>query len=219
MKKWPVKKATAGGRPAELPRGPVLCSPESLFGGSMDRVRHQEVFKMTALRSLKLLFPADTNPLYAGFGHTVQDMVAYKKMDVPEGRIFTINHRGELHNINHTYRQTYLSLSKQVDVTFPPLPRGLDGDWGWGAGTWGKVNGDLGTGKAVGGGTREGNGEGEGAEASQDGGSAYQPRSEPCFFPNRVAVEDRFTDLNFWRDTPQLVGDEDSDYEEDLSHH
>ncbi len=34
---------------------------------------------MTALRGLKLIFPADVNPLYAGFGNSVGDMVAYAK--------------------------------------------------------------------------------------------------------------------------------------------
>lgn len=38
-----------------------------------------QVFKMTALRGLKLIFPADVNPLYAGFGNNVGDMVAYAK--------------------------------------------------------------------------------------------------------------------------------------------
>lgn len=37
------------------------------------------MFKMTALRGLKLIFPADVNPLYAGFGNSVSDMVAYRK--------------------------------------------------------------------------------------------------------------------------------------------
>ena len=35
---------------------------------------------MTALRGLKLIFPADVNPLYAGFGNSVSDMVAFKKV-------------------------------------------------------------------------------------------------------------------------------------------
>lgn len=43
-------------------------------------------------------------------------------MAVPEGRIFVSNGGGDLYKINHTYRQTYLSLSKHVDLTFPPLP-------------------------------------------------------------------------------------------------
>lgn len=43
-------------------------------------------------------------------------------MSVPEGRIFLSSSHGGLHKINHTYRQTYLSLSEHVDLTFPPLP-------------------------------------------------------------------------------------------------
>lgn len=46
----------------------------------------------------------------------------YNQMSVPEGRIFLGSSHGGLHKINHTYRQTYLSLSEHVDLTFPPLP-------------------------------------------------------------------------------------------------
>lgn len=44
---------------------------------------------MTALRGLKLIFPADVNPLYAGFGNSVSDMVAYKKASEPQQHEYT----------------------------------------------------------------------------------------------------------------------------------
>ncbi|CAM9194006.1 unnamed protein product, partial [Hapterophycus canaliculatus] len=352
---WHAKRGAAAAAEGglALPRGPVLCPPEVLFRGSssQDRRGHQEVFKMTALRGLKLIFPADVNPLYAGFGNSVSDMVAYKKashddMAVPEGRIFLINSMGELHNINHTYRQTYLSLSRHVDLTFPPLPHDgaddscddrdavedhededdvADSDYD------GTVHNDRGridsrssssnntktinssaggnrpmpvkslslssmTFVATGGGV-DGSGSsvadaadggnasvGGGGDISDGGGGAYvyaslaasgavaigdasrddgnmrklghenggvglgdeghrgaggsksiaklktktkttaliprkweevAPRREKSFYPNRAAVEDRFTDLNFWREPPPLVGDEDEDDEGD----
>ena len=238
-------------------------------------------------------------------------------MAVPEGRIFLINSMGELHNINHTYRQTYLSLSRQVDLTFPPLPHdGADdafdghdpdaeddddhdahetGDAAFDHGSRGLVeasNSDIGGGSAsgsfsglpesksssssfaaaAGGGggggggapadgsgqdtsgskvlalADEGGGGDGGAGAGGDGSTArpiiakassvvvgggpaaskakatvpiprrweeVAPRREKSFYPNRAAVEDRFTDLNFWRDPPPLIGDDDDDEDDD----
>ncbi|CAM9878643.1 unnamed protein product, partial [Ectocarpus sp. 4 AP-2014] len=337
---WHAKRGAAAAAEGgvALPRGPVLCPPEVLFRGtsSKDRRSHHEVFKMTALRGLKLIFPADVNPLYGGFGNSVSDMVAYKKMAVPEGRIFLINSMGELHNINHTYRQTYLSLSRHVDLTFPPLPHDgaddsfdgheledyyadnddgdayadNDGDVdaeiddavgsGSGGGGGGQDVGGSSTGLpklvssssscSVAGGGGGSGGAGDGADGPDDGGGGggvspdtgasvadadgreingfvpavggergdgnrskgqasrrpsladsgssggggigakeaasakakgaptiprrweeVAPRREKSFYPNRAAVEDRFTDLNFWRDPPPLIGDDDDD--------
>lgn len=249
------------------------------------------------------------------------------QMTVPEGRIFLINSMGELHNINHTYRQTYLSLSRHVDLTFPPLPHdgaddSFDGhevedyadnddddgdgdaeiddavDCGGGGGgedvggsltrlpksvsSSSSVAGGGGAGGAGdgadgpnggsgGGGVspatgacvadtdiREINGvvptvggeRGDGsksrsqasrrpslADSSSSGGGGggkeatsakakgapsiprrwaeVAPRREKSFYPNRAAVEDRFTDLNFWRDPPPLIGDDDDDDDDD----
>lgn len=66
-----------------------------------------------------MLFPKNSNPFYAGYGNRVnvskfainiicnyviavvlfaglQDVYAYRAVDIPTSRIFTINHRGEL---------------------------------------------------------------------------------------------------------------------------
>ncbi|CBJ48752.1 Lipn N [Ectocarpus siliculosus] len=349
---WHAKRGAAAAAEGgvALPRGPVLCPPEVLFRGtsSKDRRSHHEVFKMTALRGLKLIFPADVNPLYGGFGNSVSDMVAYKKMAVPEGRIFLINSMGELHNINHTYRQTYLSLSRHVDLTFPPLPDdGADDSFdghevedyyadnddgddyvdddgdvdaeiddavgsGSGSGSGGGGGQDVGgsstgvpksvsssSSSSVAGGGGGPGGAGDGADGPDGGGGCgggggvspatgasvadtdgrdingfvpalggergdgskskgqasrrpsladsgssgggvggiggkeaasskakgaptiprrweeVAPRREKSFYPNRAAVEDRFTDLNFWRDPPPLIGDDDDDDDEE----
>ena len=230
-------------------------------------------------------------------------------MAVPEGRIFLINSMGELHNINHTYRQTYLSLSRQVDLTFPPLPHdgaddafdghdtdaddhdhdhhhhlgayeadypsfghtdngdlvdaggnsdnGKSGGGGGGAsfsglpestssssssvtaaaaGGAGGASADSsaqdtsGSGKVsaladesgdAGGSTGGGGGIGGGGSAAKTTvpiprrWEEVAPRREKSFYPNRAAVEDRFTDLNFWRDPPPLIGDDDDDDDDD----
>jgi phosphatidate phosphatase PAH1 len=49
----------------QIPAGPILCSPDSLvrFVGGQS----SEAFKAAALRGVKLLFPQEHTPLYAGF--------------------------------------------------------------------------------------------------------------------------------------------------------
>lgn len=48
------------------------------------------------------------------------------------------------------------------------------------------------------------------------------PKREKSFYPNRAAVEDQFTDLNYWRDPPRLIGDDgedDTDHDDDDTDH
>ena len=54
---------------ATLPQGPVLLSPESLFHTTTRRERLSHVFKISALRGIRLLFPEAQNPYHAGFGN------------------------------------------------------------------------------------------------------------------------------------------------------
>ena len=65
---------------ATLPQGPVLLSPESLFHNTTRRERLSHVFKISALRGIRLLFPDNQNPYHAGFGNEAGDMVAYRKV-------------------------------------------------------------------------------------------------------------------------------------------
>lgn len=208
-------------------------------------------------------------------------------MSVPEGRIFLINAMGELQNINHTYRQTFLSLSQQVDLTFPPLPDdGADDSFdGYDDENDGDQDQDLGQNHSQGdrgnspdrsdagsrglgsvaaadtsnvvnnasskvdgeqnvtntAATLAGGAGGVGVEGHDGGvsggrdprpvslknavtGSAISlprrweevaPGREKSFYPNRAAVEDQFSDLNFWRQPTPLVGDHDDDDDDD----
>lgn len=179
------------------------------------------------------------------------------QMSVPEGRIFLIDRSGELHNINHTYRQTFMSLSQQVDLTFPPLPydgaddafegvetEGMDAREGVAAAPVPAAGNVMdGVASAVGGGGGGSipsferaaviSGQGDGARGLPRGGGVdlasggagaggsmsasvvrLSVRREKSFYPNRAAVEDQFTDFNFWREPPLLIGDEDFDEEE-----
>ncbi len=51
---------------------------------------HQE-FKIAALLGISTLFPPRARCFYAGFGNRDTDMVAYKEVGVPPGKIFLIN--------------------------------------------------------------------------------------------------------------------------------
>ena len=43
------------------------------------------------LQDIKKLFPTDCNPFYAGFGNRDTDEFSYRKIGIPEGKIFIIN--------------------------------------------------------------------------------------------------------------------------------
>uniref|UniRef100_A0A8C4NDL5 LNS2/PITP domain-containing protein n=1 Tax=Eptatretus burgeri TaxID=7764 RepID=A0A8C4NDL5_EPTBU len=82
----------------ELPRGPLLLSPSSLFTALHREVieKKPETFKIACLGDIRQLFPADITAFYAAFGNRPNDVYAYKEVGVPEDRIFTVNPRGEL---------------------------------------------------------------------------------------------------------------------------
>ncbi|XP_053618776.1 phosphatidate phosphatase LPIN1 isoform X2 [Plodia interpunctella] len=109
-----------------LPDGPLLLNPTSLL-----RAFHREViekkpeeFKIQCLADIKALFPAGSNPFYAGYGNRVNDVCAYQAVGIPIVRIFTINYKGELkHELTQTFQSTYHVQSDMVDDLFPPLNR------------------------------------------------------------------------------------------------
>lgn len=60
-------------------------------------MRQPEVFKMACLRDIQRLFgPIHRNPFYAGFGNRITDALSYRSVNVPSGRIFTIDSSGEV---------------------------------------------------------------------------------------------------------------------------
>lgn len=48
-------------------------------------------FEINVFQDIKRLFPPDHNPFYAGFGNRVTDEISYRKIGIPEGKIFLIN--------------------------------------------------------------------------------------------------------------------------------
>lgn len=64
-------------------------------------------------------------PFFAGFGNKSNDVVAYKAVEVPYSRIFTVNYRGEIcHELLKNYRTSYTSLKDMADHVFPFIFKG-----------------------------------------------------------------------------------------------
>ncbi|KAL7891547.1 hypothetical protein AOLI_G00010230 [Acnodon oligacanthus] len=110
-----------------LPKGPVLLAPSSLFSALHREVieKKPEVFKITCLADIRDLFNPQRHPFYAAFGNRINDVFAYKKVGVPETRIFTVNPKGELIQENSKgYKSSYSHLSELVEHVFPLLCKG-----------------------------------------------------------------------------------------------
>ncbi|XP_017335393.1 zgc:123305 isoform X2 [Ictalurus punctatus] len=110
-----------------LPKGPVLLAPSSLFSALHREVieKKPEVFKITCLTDIKDLFSPHKQPFYAAFGNRTNDAFAYKKVGVPETRIFTVNPKGELIQENSKgHKSSYSHLSELVEHVFPLLCKG-----------------------------------------------------------------------------------------------
>ncbi|EYU25410.1 hypothetical protein MIMGU_mgv1a002462mg [Erythranthe guttata] len=104
-----------------LPEGPVVISPDGLFPSLFREVvrRAPHEFKIACLADIKALFPADTNPFYAGFGNRDTDEFSYLKVGIPRGKIFIINPKGEIAVNRRVDTQSYVSLHDLVHDMFP----------------------------------------------------------------------------------------------------
>jgi phosphatidate phosphatase LPIN len=105
----------------QLPPGPVITSPDRLFTAFTREVilRRPQEFKIAALRNIVSLFPEGSSPIIAGFGNRDTDVLAYKAVGVPNGRIFIISPTGEVQTDNKTFQKTYEWINSHVDSIFP----------------------------------------------------------------------------------------------------
>ncbi|XP_025089282.1 LOW QUALITY PROTEIN: phosphatidate phosphatase LPIN1-like [Pomacea canaliculata] len=116
-----------------LPDGPLLLNPISLISAFHREVivKNPEEFKISCLRDIAGLFPA--SPFYAGFGNKINDVIAYRALDIPSFRIFTINPQGQLrHDLTHTFLSSYSRMSDIADHFFPPISlanRGMSNEY------------------------------------------------------------------------------------------
>uniref|UniRef100_A0A7S3ABA7 phosphatidate phosphatase n=4 Tax=Rhodosorus marinus TaxID=101924 RepID=A0A7S3ABA7_9RHOD len=113
-----------------LPIGPVVMSPDRMIRSITREVilRRPHEFKIAVLREIRLLFPPDFNPFYAGFGNRSTDIISYGAVGIPPQRIFTINPKGELNVMNANYEAcgSYSDLEKFLRSVFPDM-RGVRG--------------------------------------------------------------------------------------------
>jgi phosphatidate phosphatase PAH1 len=105
----------------QLPPGPVITSPDRLFTAFTREVilRRPQEFKIAALRNILSLFPEGSSPIIAGFGNRDTDVLAYRAVGVPNGRIFIISPTGEVQTDNKTFQKTYEWINSHVDSIFP----------------------------------------------------------------------------------------------------
>ncbi|KAD2805876.1 hypothetical protein E3N88_39253 [Mikania micrantha] len=106
-----------------LPDGPVVISPDglfpSLFREVIRRVPHE--FKIACLEDIRVCFPSDRNPFYAGFGNRITDEFSYLKVGIPKGKIFIINPKGEVVINRSIDSRSYASIHALVNGIFPPI--------------------------------------------------------------------------------------------------
>lgn len=110
-----------------MPDGPVILSPDRLLRSFKREVIHRQpqMFKIAALKNIRNLFPDDSSPFYCGFGNRDTDAVSYRAVGISLGRIFIINHDGEIHHYNSTYKKSYPLLTELVDDMFPAIGRAI----------------------------------------------------------------------------------------------
>lgn len=102
-----------------LPPGPIFKSPESLvraFGAS-----RTDVFKASALRGVKSLFPAGFNPYHACFCTRESDLVPFSRFGFPEGRIFLVTDSNEIKSANRTFNLNFAKMHELLQEIFPPI--------------------------------------------------------------------------------------------------
>jgi phosphatidate phosphatase LPIN len=81
-----------------MPDGPLLISPDRSATSFYREIiiKKPHLFKIKCLKEIKDLFPADSEPFYAGFGNRDTDYISYKTLSINENKIFIINPKGEI---------------------------------------------------------------------------------------------------------------------------
>ena len=74
-------------------------------------------FKIACLLDIALLFPK--NPFYSGFGNRKTDAVSYRTMGIELSKIFIINEKGDVVQLNNSIIKTYTLLGEIVHDIFP----------------------------------------------------------------------------------------------------
>ena len=106
-----------------LPAGPLLLSPDGLFSSLKREVidRTPQILKINILTEIRRLFPQNNFPFYAGFGNRNTDAIAYRAIGIELNRIFIINTKSNVVQLNHKQQKTYESIAQEVNNLFPKL--------------------------------------------------------------------------------------------------
>lgn len=91
-----------------MPDGPVIMSPDRLIKSFKREViyKQPQIFKIAALRNIKNLFYEHESPFIGGFGNRDTDAISYRAVGINLGKIFIINHDGEIHHFNSMYKKS-----------------------------------------------------------------------------------------------------------------
>ena len=106
-----------------LPPGPIIMSPDGLFSSFKREVidKNPQILKITTLTEIRTLFPKKVCPFYAGFGNRENDAVAYRSVGIDMGKIFIINTKGDLMQLNNSEIISYGKLNEKVNEIFPNI--------------------------------------------------------------------------------------------------
>lgn len=125
-----------------IPKGPVILSPDRTMAALKREVilKKPEVFKMACLNDIRSLYFDNLQkddartPFYAGFGNRITDAISYRSVKIPSHRIFTINPNGEVHMELLQlagYRSSYMDIGELVDHFYPPIKAVLTWNSNW----------------------------------------------------------------------------------------
>ncbi|CAI4682524.1 CPI_1c_G0041480.mRNA.1.CDS.1 [Saccharomyces cerevisiae] len=175
---------------SKLPNGPVILSPDRTMAALRREVilKKPEVFKIACLNDIRSLYFEDSDnemdteekstPFFAGFGNRITDALSYRTVGIPSSRIFTINTEGEVHMELLElagYRSSYIHINELVDHFFPPVS--LD-----------SVDSRTNTSMVP----------GSPPNKTLDNADSENTSVHKTLF--RGNQEEKFTDVNFWRD-------------------
>ncbi|KAK6454600.1 uncharacterized protein RJT20DRAFT_130780 [Scheffersomyces xylosifermentans] len=200
------------GNGVKLPPGPVILSPDRTMAALRREVilKKPEVFKMACLNDIKSLYfhnpqggdvdeEDDRTPFYAGFGNRITDAISYRSVKIPSHRIFTINPNGEVHMELLElagYKSSYLHIGELVDQFFPPIKQVSSLDTYWNDNQFNEYmnNRDIDY--------TPDNSSGLGSPRSPG-----SPRSlnEEVF--QDIQTDEKFNDVNYWREPPLNLSD------------
>lgn len=114
------KSSSGGDSDQGLPPGPVFLPPDALiqaFG-----MARSDLFKAAALRGVRSLFPSQHNPYHAAFGAHARDVRAFERCEIPLGRTFLVNEKGEVTTMSTIHmKRTFNEMASLLHQVFPAV--------------------------------------------------------------------------------------------------